>query len=563
MNFQTKEYPGAFTETITSQKNGRVFAEADYEKWIRSFDSAGENDSGEKRYEAEPRSNGRDAGATSGEWGDPDWSLLDDRRGQLPDFPLAVLSPEIRNFLERSAHGAGVVVDHVAVPLLSIASSLVGTSRRIAPSRSWSEPCAVWTAVVGYSGTGKTPGLDVAKRALSNIERERRDKIAQLRLDHVTRQETAKAAQKKWKAEVQAAVDSGQPAPPMPPNAVEPGEFTEPRLYVSDATIERLAVLLEARPSGIQLIGDELAGLFLNFGRYSGGQDKEFWLEAWNGKYFVVERMGRPPVVVEHLLVGVTGGFQPDKLVRSFEGDDDGMYARFLFGWPQEPKYQALSNSVAEDEPELANAFTRLIDLSGNDGVVRRIHLAHDAVEEFERFRQFLHTAKESLDGREREWWAKGATHVLRLAGTLAYLDWAWRGSPEPTEVAANYVTAPVELWREYFWPHSRAALRQVGLTDRHRDARRALRWIRGNGKTEVSVKDIRRDALGERLDAQQTLDLLNTLVSSGWLLENTPKSGPKGGKPARRWKVNPSIRCNPETAETAETAETQEEQNG
>jgi hypothetical protein len=488
--------------------------------------------------------------------GDPDWSLLDDRRGQLPDFPLDVLSLEIRNFLERSAHGAGVMVDHVAVPLLSIASSLIGTSRRIAPSRSWSEPCAMWTAVVGYSGTGKTPGLDVAKRALSNIERQRRDKIAELRRDHESRQETAKAAQKKWRAEVQAAVDSGRPPPPIPPNAVEPGEFTASRLYVSDATIERLAVLLQARPSGIQLIGDELAGLFLNFGRYSGGQDKEFWLEAWNGKYFVVERMGRAPVVVEHLLVGVTGGFQPDKLVRSFEGDDDGMYARFLFGWPREPRYQALSNSVAEDEPELANVFTRLVDLSDNDGIVKRIQLAHDAVEEFERFRQFLHSAKESLDGREREWWAKGASHVLRLAGTFAYLDWAWRGGSEPTEVAASYVTAAIELWREYFWPHSRAALRQVGLTDRHRDARRALRWIKGNGKTEVSVKDIRRDVLGERLDAQQTVGLLNTLVSSGWLLENTPKSGPRGGKPARRWKVNPSIRCNPETAETAETRE-------
>ncbi|HSR75905.1 MAG TPA: hypothetical protein VLN57_04900 [Xanthobacteraceae bacterium] len=152
---------------------------------------------------------------------------------------------------------------------------------------------------------------------------------------------------------------------------------------------------------------------------------------------------------------------------------------------------------------------------------------------------------------------------MLRLAGTLAYLDWAWGGGSEPIEVAANYVTAAVELWREYFWPHSRAALRQAGLTDRHRDARRVLRWIRGNGKTEVSIKDIRRDALGERLDAQQTLDLLNTLVNSGWLLENTPKSGPKGGKPARRWKANPSIGCSPETAETAETAETQEEQNG
>jgi hypothetical protein len=154
MNFQTKEYPDAFTETISSHKSGSVFAEADYEEWIQSFDSAdraerdsnkgqgdrgigvdrdaaGENDSSEKRYEAKPRSNGRDADATSGEWGDPDWSLLDDRRGQLPDFPLDVLSPEIRDFLERAAHGAGVMVDHVAVPLLSIASSLLEQSSRI------------------------------------------------------------------------------------------------------------------------------------------------------------------------------------------------------------------------------------------------------------------------------------------------------------------------------------------------------------------------------------------------------------------------------------------------
>ena len=185
---------------------------------------------------------------------------------------------------------------------------------------------------------------------MSNIERQRRDKIAELRRDHETRQETARAAQKKWKAEVQAAVDSGRPAPPMPPNAVEPGEFTAPRLYVSDATIERLAVLLQARPSGIQLIGDELAGLFLNFGRYSGGQDKEFWLEAWNGKYFVVERMGRPPGGVEHLLVGVTGGFPPDKLVRAFDGGDDGMYALPLWLATKTgvPSYQ----QRREDEPD-------------------------------------------------------------------------------------------------------------------------------------------------------------------------------------------------------------------
>jgi uncharacterized protein DUF3987 len=57
-----------------------------------------------------------------------------------------------------------------------------------------------------------------------------------------------------------------------------------------------------------------------NMSRYSGGEDNEFWLEAWNGSAYTVERMGRPPIAVNHLLVGVVGGLQPDKLARSFRG---------------------------------------------------------------------------------------------------------------------------------------------------------------------------------------------------------------------------------------------------
>ena len=83
------------------------------------------------------------------------------------------------------------------------------------------------------------------------------------------------------------------------------------------------------------LIGDELAGLFLNMSRYSNGSDREFWLEAWNGGSYVVERMSREPIMVDHLLVGVVGGLQPDKLARSFSGDHDGLYARVLFAGPR------------------------------------------------------------------------------------------------------------------------------------------------------------------------------------------------------------------------------------
>ena len=201
-------------------------------------------------------------------------------------------------------------------------------------------------------------------------------------------------------------------------------------------------------------VADELARLFLNMKRYSSGQDNEFWLEAYDGKNFVVERQGRPPVVVDYLLVGITGGFQPDKLARAFQGDDDGMYARFLFGWPTEPAHMPLSNEVTEIEPEILNALTRIVDLPASEDDVfapRTVELSAEGVSIFETFRSFLAQAKPELDGREREWAAKGGTHVLRLAATLTYLDWTMVGGPEPQFIEAQFIKAAVRLWRDYF----------------------------------------------------------------------------------------------------------------
>src|SRR5262249_32803146 len=159
--------------------------------------------------------------------------------------------------------------------------------------------------------------------------------ISAARAAHETRVQHSKEALKKWKEERKIALDASpaKEPPVMPFDAMDPGEFVAPRLYATDPTIESLARLLEARPRGMTLIRDELSGLFANMTRYSGGSDRPFWLEAWNGGRHVIERVSRS-ITVDHLLVGVVGGFQPDKLARAFNGDEDGMYARFLFGWP-------------------------------------------------------------------------------------------------------------------------------------------------------------------------------------------------------------------------------------
>jgi hypothetical protein len=476
----------------------------------------------------------------------------------LPDFPLDCLGVPLQQWVERAAGGAGVTAAHVAVPTLGIASSLVGTARRVRASSSWLEPMTCWVGIVGASGTGKTPGIDAVKRALAQIERDSLSKIADLRRKHETKVENARAARAAWKDRVTEAVEAGVVPPTMPEDATDPGKFVAPRLYISDGTIERFGELLRARPQGVLRLTDELSAMFTNMSRYSGGQDNEFWLESWNGNSYNVERIGRT-VHLDHLLIGVVGGLQPDKLAKSFAGPADGMYARLLFSWPSEPAYRPLNDEALEVDPDILNALKRLDDLAefADGRLVRHsIALSERASGEFEQFRQFAHLEKEAVEGRDREWLAKGPAHVLRVAGTLCLIDWAMRGGgAPPTSMDATYMVAAVRLVREYFWPHARAALRQIGLTERHVNARRVLRWVRARGKTELSLEDVRRDALGQKLDAEHTASLLETLERSGWVRQLKAVSNPKGGRPVRRWQVNPIIRS--PTAETAETAPT------
>jgi hypothetical protein len=513
----------------------------------------------------------RNVNAFAPSWAEPDESLLEDRRGELPEFPIEVFPPRLSNWLLRASRGAGVRNDHIAVPVLGVASSLIGMARRVQATTAWLEPITLWTCLVAQSGDRKTPGLKVLLRALDRIEKENSPQYAEAHRAHQMRAQVAKEAMKRWRKACHEAVNANPPRdpPPMPIDAVDDGDFIWPALYVQDATIQRLAKLCEARPRGMMQIRDELSGLFTSMLRQPGA--RSFYLEAWNGERHVIERVDdRRSLTVPNLLVGVIGGFQPDKVASAFAGDEDGLYGRFLYGWPAPPHYTRLTDEVSEVEPEFQALLTKLIRLPDEDVnaqfAPRVIPLSCGARDTFEGYRILVDDLKRGLDGRDRQWLVKSESQVLRLAATLTYLNWASsRDVPsgvtgldmisaalEPDEVSELSMADAIKLMREYFWPHARAALRQIGLTDRHKHLRRALRWIQANRLSVVSLKDIRREALGGSLDADQTRDLLDRLVVAGWLrLEKTET----GGRPRERWSVNPRV-FETAPAGTARTAE-------
>lgn len=81
------------------------------------------------------------------------------------------------------------------------------------------------------------------------------------------------------------------------------------RLRVSDATTEKMAELLSQTSRGLLMYRDELSGWLGGMDRYSNRGDRPFWLEAYGGRSFTVDRKSAPdPIIVDRLSVAVIGG---------------------------------------------------------------------------------------------------------------------------------------------------------------------------------------------------------------------------------------------------------------
>jgi hypothetical protein len=146
-------------------------------------------------------------------------------------------------------------------------------------------------------------------------------------------------------------------------------------------------------------------------------------------------------------------------------------------------------------------------------------------------------------EGVEAAWLGKGRGMVARLAAALSMLDWGARASSTalpPKAVTGEVMGSACRLW-DYFRSHARAVLARASPTDAERLMRRVLAWIRIRGVTEISREDVRRDALGQALNAAHAQQVIDSLEHAGFLRKIAHEAeGP--GRPPLRWHVNPVV---------------------
>jgi hypothetical protein len=466
-----------------------------------------------------------------------------------PPLPLdAIFGSNWAPWITDAAAAAGCSLDYVAMPLLAVASVLIGNARWAAATPGWSEPPHLWICVVGDSGDGKSPGADcVLRDVLPELERRMMGDFPDRLREWRANDERLRATEKGWKEAVRAAQKKYEPAP-LPPLEVASPEPQAPRLRQNDVTVERVATLLaNAAPKGLLIVRDEMAGWLGGMNQYHDA-GRAFWIEAYGGRPYRVERQKHPqPIEVPYLVVGAYGGTQPERLATMLREADDGLFARVLWAWPAPIPFR-----LGREKPGALWAIDaldrlRMLELEAPSEACGNprplvVRLADEAIPLMESFGRAMQAQQQAAGGLMRSAFGKARGLALRLSLVLELLWWCGADgmAVPPVTISVKAFLAAARLVAEYFMPMAERVYGDASANQRDRDAATLAKWIVKEKAKEVHVRHLQRVV---RLHGLGTAEAIHaaaeTLIEADWL-RRPCSSG--GRRPRMAYAVNPKV---------------------
>lgn len=453
-------------------------------------------------------------------------------------FPVDELPDPMRAFVLAVSRATATDASFAALVALATAAGAVGNRVAALVKRGWCEPCVLWAALVGRSGTTKSAVLKLVARPLyEQFTADRKAHLEAVR-EHENELERYAVAKAEWKA---AQRDGNVSDPPLKPEAP-----AERRLIVADTTIEKLAELLAANPLGLLLVRDELAAWVGNFDRYVGAKGAELptWLSFYDAAPVLVDRKSGGTVHVERGAVSIIGGIQPRTLARMFGAREreSGLLGRILLACP--PERPAIW-SDAELGDETAAAWSGLLanlqavqPAHDDAGGVRPrlLRLSEAARAHFIDWQNRHERARVDEDNDDlAAHLAKLKGAAVRLALLFACIDVA-DGRCGVTEIDADAMRRATAIV-DWCKAESARVYGLLGESDDDRERRRLVNWITARGG-RVTARELAqgprrfRGAGGADL-AEAELTLLAETGFGHWV-----NPAPGNGRPTRYFEL-------------------------
>jgi hypothetical protein len=439
------------------------------------------------------------------------------------------LLPEV---IERFAFDQGMTMGAdmagIAVGALVVCAAAIPDKIQLQVKRhntGWRESARLWAALVGPVSAKKSPIMNCVVRPLRPIDSElaRRYSEECARYDRLSKEEKS------------------QTTPPK-----------HTRLLLQDTTIEAAQDILKDSPEGVLSYQDELSGFFGSLDKYSGARgaakDRAFWLEAYNGAPYSVNRVGRGAVYIENLAVSMLGGIQPE-LIRKLadENTDDGLLQRQA-PLILRPAVEGRDEPLSDEAAEYSSLINHLYSLRGGaDMTLRFDDGAQSLRQELER----KHLDLQKCEAINR----KLAAHIGKYDGIFALLCVIWHcvenaGDRLPTIITEATARRAAGFLHSFFLPHAVAFYAgTLGLSNDHDRLTAVAGHILARKLERITNRDVQRgDRTMRGLERREIEAVFDQLDALGWI-----------DRVAGHWIVNPVVHA--KFAERAETEKQRREQ--
>ncbi len=420
-------------------------------------------------------------------------------------FPTDALPSPIREFVEAGAKSIGCDESYLALPVLSVTAAAIGNTTQLELKNTWYVPSIIWCAIIGESGTAKTPAFRLALTPVVDHERQAED-----------------------------------------------------RFLVSDTTVEALVPILRKQPRGVLLKRDELAGWISSFDRYANGKggDMSHWLSMYNGQNMKVDRKTGTELTVDipRASVSIIGGIQPTTFrdVFGVKLRESGFVARVLLTCPPRKAKRWTEDDV---EPELQNQYHQIVarlyslDFKSSDAhqcSPNVLKLTADAKTAWIKYYNSNGEESNNLQGDLASAWSKLEEYPARLALVFACLDWAASGesSDALVQVDLHNMENGIKLGH-WFKREARRVYALLEDLQVNQTQAKLLNWINRKGGT-VTVREVQQGwrEFNTSREAEMALDALVRVGHGIW----EPSATGRAGQPTRRFVLSRPSTSTPKT---------------
>jgi len=466
----------------------------------------------------------------------------------LPRIDLAHLPSWAGDFAQAVATDTETPPELAAGMILVTCATAAARRLRVMVKPSYFEPCNLWMVVALPPGNRKSAVQSAATAPLLSWERDKAEimkpTIARLTSERITQEARVKELRNKAAkdGDINKAneltrettdIEVHLPEVPLPP-----------QIWTSDATPEKLGIMLADHGECMAWLSSE-GGIFdLLQGRYSNGiANLDLVLKAHSGDSERVDRGGRPSVFLEYPRLSIGLSPQPDVLrglaaKPGFRGR--GLLGRFLYFLPSSPLgYRPLeSNPVPQSISDAYSAgihamldWEPVVDSNGKEGA-HLLRLSDQARAEHHTFALKIEEQMRPGNNLEHftDWAGKAPGTAARLAGVLHGVKHAHQ-TPWGTEITVETMNAALEIMAVTLH-HSLATLDMMGSDPTIAAARHLWDWIERHRLPNFTVRDAF-EALRSRFPRVKDLkEALDALEERGYVaVLATQQDGP--GRPS------------------------------